>query len=103
MANYDNIEPYSELAHIAAQHGGPKQYLNQLTNASYKMGVMDEKGTEGIKIAAGVAVGAGLTLAAVQGVKTWRGWRRRKKEKQRNEEMRKAEEARNAIISELSD
>ncbi len=41
MANYNNIKPYSDFAHTAAQHGGVESYLNQLQSASYDAGSSD--------------------------------------------------------------
>lgn len=60
MANYENIRPYSELAHKAAQFGGPKNYLQQHAQAYFSMGVQHEKSTEGWKgaVLVGIAIGA---------------------------------------------
>lgn len=52
MANYNNIKPYAEFAHKAAQHGGVENYLNEIKESNYELGVMDERSTEGAKVAA---------------------------------------------------
>lgn len=41
MTNYNNIKPYSDFAHTAAQHGGVESYLNQLQSTSYDVGCSD--------------------------------------------------------------
>lgn len=43
MANYENIRPYAEFSHEAAQHGGVDSYLSELQEASYDNGVADTK------------------------------------------------------------
>lgn len=65
MANYENIRPYAEFNHTAAQHGGVQSYMAQVADANYELGVMDEKATEGFK---GLLV-AGATLALWEGGK----------------------------------
>lgn len=34
MANYENIKPYAEFAHVAAQHGGIEKYLSMMAEAN---------------------------------------------------------------------
>ena len=41
MSNVDNIKPYSDFAHKAAQHGGVDDYLNELEASSYDKGIND--------------------------------------------------------------
>ncbi len=40
MANYENIKPYAEFAHVAAQHGGVHEYMNQIAEYNYSLGAM---------------------------------------------------------------
>ena len=49
MPNYENIKPYSDFSHTAAEHGGVENYLNELAEKNRELGVLDEKSTEGIK------------------------------------------------------
>lgn len=35
MANYDNIKPYADFAHISAPYGGPDNYLDIISKAGY--------------------------------------------------------------------
>lgn len=59
MPNYENIRPYAEFAHEAAQHGGVDSYLNQMTESSYALGIMEERSTESWKafmLTAGVII-----------------------------------------------
>lgn len=59
MANYENIRPYSELAHKASLFGGPQEYLQQHAQAYFNMGVQHEKSTEGWKgvVLVGIVIG----------------------------------------------
>ena len=94
MANYENIKPYADFAHTAAQNGGVEKYLDQIAESNYALGVMDEKNTEGLKAAA--VVTAALAL--------WEGgkWIYKKGKnyymKKRDEAVRKSEAAKSAII-----
>ena len=74
MANYENIKPYADFAHTAAQHKGVENYLKELTDSSYKLGVMDERSTEcrkGFILAAGVLIVWEAGKAAIRGIKSW--------------------------------
>ncbi len=44
MSNAENIKPYADFAHEAAQHGGVDSYLNELETASYDQGSSDTLG-----------------------------------------------------------
>ena len=75
MPNYENIRPYAEFSHEAAQHGGIDNYLDTLAMVNQKIGIDIEKGTE---IPKGV-------LLAILSIVFWEGgkWVFRKfKEKQ---------------------
>lgn len=93
MDNYENIKPYADFAHTAAQHGGVDSYLNEIAEENYNMGVLDEKQTEGMK--ALVLLGVGLSV--------WEGgkWVFRKVQgifkKKRKDSEQKSEAAKNAI------
>jgi hypothetical protein len=49
MSNYENIKPYADFAHTAAQHGGVDNYLNQIADSNYSLGVMNEKRKDDLK------------------------------------------------------
>lgn len=49
MSNYENIRPYAEFAHKAAQHGGVDRFLTQIADANYERGILAEQETEGVK------------------------------------------------------
>lgn len=94
MANYENIKPYAEFAHEAAQHGGVDNYLNDIAEANQELGILDEKNTEGWKALLVAAVALGLWeggKAALHGIK-------KHLEKKKLEATKKAEDAKAAII-----
>ena len=95
MANYKNIEPYADFAHTAAQKGGVDNYLKQIAESNYDLGVMDEKSTEGLKAAAIVTA----ALAIWEGGKAIYRYAKKRYEKRRKETVQKAESARNTIVS----
>ena len=42
MSKYENIKPYAEMVHNAAQHGGPKKWLDEMTEEAEQMGMLKE-------------------------------------------------------------
>ena len=46
MANFENIRPYAEFAHIAAQNGGVNNFLNKIAECNRSIGVMEGKKDE---------------------------------------------------------
>lgn len=60
MANYENIKPYAEFAHVAAQHGGIEKYLSMIAEANRRLGILEERSTEGRKAA--LVVGAAILI-----------------------------------------
>lgn len=97
MANYENIRPYAELIHTAAQHGGVDSYMEQVADANHELGVMDEKATESWK---GLLV-AGATLVLWESGK----WVYRKGkslyEKRHKKLEQQSETAKAALIQEI--
>ena len=65
MSNYENIKPYAEFAHEAAQHGGVMEFLDELADSNYKLGIEAERETELGKAALLLGVG----IAAWEGGK----------------------------------
>lgn len=80
MANIDNIRPYFEFSKTAAQNGGVENYLNEISQASYEQGVLDEKGTEWGKAIVLVLSTVFLVKFGEQIKKKWEDWRNRKRE-----------------------
>ena len=62
MSKYENIKPYAEMVHNAAQHGGPKKWLDEMTEEAEQMGMLKEKATEPVKI----LITAGITLVGAK-------------------------------------
>lgn len=59
MSSYENIKPYAEFSHTAAQNGGVDSYLEKIEKASYDEGVSDttDKAIKLLPIGAAVAIG----------------------------------------------
>ena len=57
MANYQNIQPYSNMVHLMARFGGPEPFVKHLLAKGYQMGVLAERTTELWKIPLAVASG----------------------------------------------
>lgn len=57
MNNYDNIKPYADFSHEAAQHGGVDSYLDELAESNRQKGIMEEQALEPQKFGI-VAIGA---------------------------------------------
>lgn len=97
MANYDNIKPYSDFAHEAAQHGGVDNYLDEIADANKELGRLEEKDSEGWKGA--LLLGAGLLLweGGKAGAKKYMEYRRKKKDEQ-EALVKKSESAKKAIV-----
>jgi len=96
MSNYENIRPYAEFAHDAAQHGGVDRYLTQIADANYERGVLAEQETEGVK---GLMV-LGFGIALWEGGKfVYRTVRRKYQEHKAKKAalLRQSEEAMNEI------
>ena len=60
MGNYNNIKPYAEFAHKAAEGGGIEKYLDDYGKGKYDLGVATEREKEGQK--ALVLIGATVLL-----------------------------------------
>ena len=99
MANYRNIKPYADFAHTAAQNGGVQNYLNQIANSNYRLGVMDEKSTEGHK-----AVLVGFAVLAIWEVGKWLFKAGRQLyQDERDRVAEEAEQAEEALLQEIGD
>jgi len=90
MSNYSNIEPYAVFSHVAAQHGGPMQYVTKVAQKYYTLGLKSgtqmEKSTEPIK---------GAILGAVC-ITAWEGGRFIIKKIKENKQKRLLEAAKEA-------
>lgn len=60
MANFENIKPYADFAHKTAQHGGIEKYLSMIAEANRRLGILEERPTEGRKAA--LVVGAAILI-----------------------------------------
>ena len=60
MANFENIKPYADFAHKTAQHGGIEKYLSMIAEANRRLGILEERSTEGRKAA--LVVGAAILI-----------------------------------------
>ena len=60
MSNVENIKPYSDFSHLAAQHGGVDSYLDELATANYTLGAVETRQTD-IKIGV-FAIGCAIAL-----------------------------------------
>ena len=78
MANCQNIQPYSNMAHLMAQYGGPDLFVKCVLRKGYQMGVRNERKTELWKIP--LAVGLGFVICKVNDLVQNR-WKAYKKEK----------------------
>ena len=97
MANYRNIKPYADFAHTAAQNGGVQNYLNQIANSNYRLGVMDEKSTEGNK-----AVFVGVAVLTIWEVGKWLfKTGRQLYQDERDRVAEEAEQAEEALLQEV--
>ena len=67
MPNYQNIEPYSNMVHVMARHGGPEMFIEYLLEKGYQVGFQsgkqDERSTEFWKIP--LAVVSGIVICKV--------------------------------------
>lgn len=93
MANYENIKPYADFAHMASLNGGIDSYLDNMTAASYDHGFSE--GTlrgriDTIKMAPFVILGGIAICEFVQ-----KKLCNQKEHKERN--LKKIESARTAI------
>lgn len=98
MGNYENIRPYAELVHEAAQHGGVEKYTDDLWNDGWQRGIDAERDTEPIKAVVLLSVG----IAAWEGGKAVISWIR---ERRRNKQLalqQRSEEIKDKLIKELS-
>lgn len=97
MANYDNIKPYADFAHEAAQHGGVEKYLDEIAQANKKLGVLEERDSEGWKGA--LLLGAGLLLweGGKAGVRKYKEHKKKKKAEQEALAI-KSDNAKKAIV-----
>lgn len=98
MANYDNIKPYADFAHEAAKHGGVDCYLAEIADANRKLGILEEKDSEGWKGA--LLLGAGLLLweGGKAGIRSIKAHRAKKKAQEVAELKQRSEAAKEAII-----
>ena len=61
MSNSENIRPYSEMVHTAAQNGGPDRFVQDIAEKNYERGIEDERATEWWKGAVLVVIALGLS------------------------------------------
>lgn len=78
MANCQNIQPYSNMAHLMAQYGRPDLFVKCVLRKGYQMGVRNERKTELWKIP--LAVGLGFVICKANDLVQNR-WKAYKKEK----------------------
>ncbi len=46
MSNYNNIKPYADFSHKAAEYGGPEQYVKLVAQKNFAAGIQAEKSAE---------------------------------------------------------
>ena len=101
MSNYDNIKPYAEFSHKAAQFGGPEQYVNIVAEKSFEAGAQAEKATELKKGALLLALGLATWEGGKLAVNKYKQYRKKKAEEALMDANDAKEECINALKNEI--